>query len=98
MPAAGKTVRVNQTKDRSEFFKFYASATGDIDILGEGPTGLDELPCAEVHIFTGGSLAVVRKDGVTVNLSSVPDGYMLPFTIIKILQTGTTATNILVMW
>lgn len=93
-----KSVQPNTTRERSTHFKYYANATGDIDILADGPNHNDQTPCAEVHVFTGGSLSVLRLDDTTITMASVPDGYVMPASIKKILATGTTATNFVVYW
>jgi hypothetical protein len=96
--AAGKTLRVNQTKDRSTYFKFYAEVSGDIDLLADGPSGLDETPCAEIHVFGEGDLQVEKMNGDTETIKGIPAGYALPISVKRVLASETTAENILVLW
>ena len=49
----------------------------------------------QLYVGTGGDVAVVTEDGVTVTFKNVPSGFYIgPFYIKKVLSTGTTADNI----
>ena len=51
-------------------------------------------------VGTGGTVAVQMweaPDGETVGLGSVPTGTLLPLRVKKVLATGTTATNLVIL-
>lgn len=52
----------------------------------------------QIYVGTsiGGSVVIVNNDGTTATFTNVPQGSILgPFNIVRINQTGTTASNIL---
>lgn len=51
-----------------------------------------------LYIGTGGNLRVATAGGQIVNFVNVLGGTTLPVQILKVLSTGTTASNIVAMW
>lgn len=99
-----KRPMANITKDRSRYFRFYASLAADVDLFNDGPqfdaasSSSTNVGTAEIHVFGGGNLVVQRLDGTNVTLASVPSGWVLPIEVGKLIFAGTTATNIMVLW
>lgn len=60
------------------------------------PHNSDELAhvTRELFIGTGGDLALVLKHGDEVTLANVADGARLPYRVLKVKATGTTASDI----
>ena len=60
-------------------------------------TPSDDDTCIGVgFVFTGGDCAVVTAKGSTVVVPAAFGGFTFPQSITKVLQTGTTATTIIV--
>lgn len=55
---------------------------------------------AALYIGTGGDVTVHMADGsdVAVTFSSVPDGTFMPILVDRVLNTNTTASNILAIY
>lgn len=51
-------------------------------------------------LFIGGfgDLAVETSGGDTLTFKNVPDGTFFPVHVVKVLSTGTTATDIIALW
>ena len=64
-------------------------ATGDWE-CGENS------PVASLYVGTTGDLALVGKDGGDVIFKNAPVGFY-PIDVLKVKQTGTTATDIIVL-
>ena len=56
-------------------------------------------PCCSIVIGGAGNVAVEKTDGtnVTLNLTGYPAGYRLDVQVNKVLNTGTTATGVIVL-
>ena len=54
-------------------------------------------PTRALYVGGTGDVAVVMADGVTLTFTAVPAG-ILPVQVVKVLATGTTATNIVALW
>ena len=54
-------------------------------------------PTRALYVGGTGDVAVVMADGVTLTFTAVPVG-ILPVQVVKVLATGTTATNIVALW
>lgn len=67
-------------------------ATGGVAVTISDVTNLDSV----VGLFIGGAgnVAVEGKDGVDVTFTGCVAGQILPIRVNKVLETGTTATNI----
>lgn len=81
----------------------HANATPDgSDVSFVSPTNFEgkqfEINCRELFIGGAGNVAVEMLDGeqLTYNITTVP--FILPGRFVKVLNTGTTATNIIVRW
>jgi len=92
-----KRMQNNTTRDRSRFYKLFATATAAGDLLadGVGPLTGTQLPCAEIHFIGGGAVTFTRPDGSTVGPVTVPAGYVFPGEAIAL---SGAATNVLVFW
>lgn len=53
-----------------------------------------ELNLVGLYVGTTGDVAVRGADGVSVTFASVPAGGVIPMQISGVLETGTTASNI----
>lgn len=52
-----------------------------------------------IWVGTGGNLAVqMANDSSSVTFVNVPSGVLLPFEVLKVLSTGTTASDIVVVY
>jgi hypothetical protein len=51
-----------------------------------------------LYIGGSGNLAVITVGGDTVTFNSVIAGTFIPVQVLRVLATGTTATNILALW
>lgn len=51
-----------------------------------------------LYVGTGGDLAVVTVGGDSVVFTNIQDGSFLPIQVLKVLATGTTATNVIALW
>ena len=54
-------------------------------------------PTRGLYVGTSGNIAVQMSDGSNVTFVSVPQG-ILPVRVVKVLATGTTASNIVALW
>lgn len=51
-----------------------------------------------LYVGTGGDVAILAVgSGSSVTLSNVPDGTFIPIRVVKVLSTGTTASNIVAL-
>lgn len=48
----------------------------------------------ELYVGTGGTLALQLKHGDSITLTNVADGARLPYRVMRVLATGTTASAI----
>ena len=103
--------RTSPFNDAPNFYKHYDDATGDIDCLADGPGG-DGIssndsgyPCWAFKVGTLGDV-VVRPvggasngdDDVTIPEENLTANVLEVIQAEKILETGTTATDIMVYW
>ncbi len=51
-----------------------------------------------LYVGTGGNISVITAGEQTVTFSNVPDGAFIPVSIARVNATGTTASNILVLY
>jgi hypothetical protein len=51
-----------------------------------------------LYVGGGGDVAVRLQDGTEFTLANVPTGTLLPIRVIRVLATGTTATQIVGLW
>lgn len=61
------------------------------------PSDADNFPPKTLLVIDGGDVVVQPKDnadGNTVTLTAVPAYFVIPFRVVKVLATGTTAANI----
>ncbi len=47
-----------------------------------------------IHIGVGGNIAVTMLSGANLVLSNVSSGSLLPIRVLRVLETGTTASNL----
>lgn len=52
----------------------------------------------QIYVGGFGDLAVEMKSGATLVFANVPAGSTLPYRVSRVLATGTTATDIVVLW
>ena len=53
----------------------------------------------EIFVGTGGNLKVtMAANQEDITLYNVPDGSRLPYVVTKVWATGTTASNIVIVW
>lgn len=69
-------------------------------VLGEAYTlyAQNEKNAAVLFIGTGGKLRVLTAGGQDVIFDSILGGTFLPVQVLKVFQTGTTATNLVALW
>lgn len=70
--------------------KFVAVTPSDSTILAPGAMG--------IYVGGAGAIAVKDIDGVSVTFSAVPVGTQLSISPSQILSTGTTATNLVLVY
>jgi hypothetical protein len=58
----------------------------------------NEKNAAVLFIGTGGKLRVLTAGGQDVIFDSILGGTFLPVQVLKVFQTGTTATNLVALW
>lgn len=58
---------------------------------------LEAEPCA-LYIGGAGDLVVIDVAGNTITFKAVPVGTVLPIRPVQVMETNTTATNIVAMW
>lgn len=82
-----------------DFDRVFAPSTDAVAVTPNDVVPLNLIPKA-VYIGTGGDLTVCgSKEGATdVTFKNVPDGAVLPFRAKFIRATGTTATDIVVLY
>lgn len=51
-----------------------------------------------LYIGTGGNLRVITAGGQDVTFNGILGGTFLPVQVLKVFQTGTTATNLIALW
>lgn len=51
-----------------------------------------------VYVGGAGNVAVVTANGDTVTFTAVPAGGVVPVVVIKVLETGTTATDMVAVY
>ena len=61
------------------------------------PSDTDTFKLGTLYIGNGGNLVVQTRLGSVLVFVNVPDGSFLPIMVNKVLSTGTTAYNILVL-
>jgi len=89
--------RMNNTKDRSTFFKYFATAAGGINILAQGPPGTTKTLNAQLQCFSAGDLNVTRIDGTVMTIPGIPAGAIVPISVLSI-NAASTAGGFLVLW
>lgn len=57
---------------------------------------LDATSC--LYVGTGGDVAVYTEEGETVTFANVPSGTFMPIAVIKVMDTNTTASDIVALW
>ncbi len=62
------------------------------------PSDTDIVNNGILYIGTGGSVAVVTRSGDTLTFTNVANGVFLPVVVKQVLATGTTATDILILY
>jgi len=69
-------------------------------VLGESYTlyAQNNKSAAVLFIGTGGKLRVITAGGQDVTFDSILGGTFLPVQVLKVFQTGTTATNLVALW
>jgi len=87
----------NITRGRAGFYRFYTTVA-NTDLYSQGPHSGEDIPCAEIHVFGAGDLVVTRPDGNNVTLVGLPAGAVLPIEAKALVASGSTATNLLVLW
>lgn len=75
------------------FFKEDFPAIDWFDITPNDSSDLSNIP-RKIYVGGAGDLAIRSSEGNDVTLSSVPAGTILPIQPVRVLSTGTTATNI----
>ncbi len=86
----------NVTEKRSRHYRFYATVS-NTNLYTDGPNSDEEVPCAEIHVYGAGDLVVTRVDGTNVTMS-LAAGAVLPIEARALVASGSTATNVLVLW
>lgn len=74
------------------------SATDAIDVdVSSADQDLDRIARA-IFIGTGGNLSLVTLEGNEITFVNIQDGFVLPCQTRKILNSGTTAANIIALF
>jgi len=55
-------------------------------------------PCRQIEISGSGTLAVILASGKALTLPAMPQGHKWLFAVKTIVNTGTTATDVVVSW
>ncbi len=70
-------------------------------VIGEAYTlysqNVDGNSCV-LYVGTGGNLRVITAGGQDVTFNGILGGTFLPVQVLKVFQTGTTATNLIALW
>jgi len=91
----------------ADIIKDYPTIAADIDLLAASQTlnsaggGLGSAyPCRRIHVGTGGggTLKLVTSGGSTGTFYNIADGSVFDVQATKVLASGTTVTNITVLW
>ena len=62
------------------------------------PSDTGALTVGQLFVGTGGDVAVkFPSQSITVVFKNVPDGSFLPIYVVKVLSTGTTASDIVIL-
>lgn len=72
--------------------------SGAIDLIAITPADGADLTyvCRLLYIGVGGDVSVITTSGTTVVHKNAPTGgYIGPFSVARVLATGTTATNLI---
>jgi len=69
------------------------SDTDEISLDGQ-PTGVP----SRLYIGTGGSLTIENKHGDVETFVNIPNGSLLPISVLKVRATGTDASDIIALW
>jgi len=67
------------------------------DIPNPASTDGPQLGCA-LFVGTGGHIVVQMAGGGTATFNNIANGQFLPIQVVRVLATGTTATNILALF
>jgi hypothetical protein len=51
-----------------------------------------------LYVGTGGNLAVVTVGGDSIVFANVQEGSFIPIQVLRVLATGTNASNIIALW
>jgi len=51
-----------------------------------------------LYVGTGGDVAVTTVGGDSIVFSNVQDGSFIPVQVLRVLETGTNASNIIALW
>lgn len=78
------------------FFKEDFPAIDWYDVTPDDNNDLSTIP-RRVWVGGAGDLTIRSSEGNDVTLSSVPAGTLIPIQPVRILSTGTTATNIVAL-
>lgn len=54
-------------------------------------------PCRALYVGTSGDIAAITAGGTTLTFANLPAGTLLPVRCTRVLDIGTTATNILAL-
>lgn len=93
------TAREMREVQSAAAYKNYATISADVDLIADDPgrpAGTNGRICRAIFVGTPGVLVVQQLGGTVVTISAASG--LLPIQAQKIVDTGTTAADILVMW
>jgi hypothetical protein len=93
------TTPVNDSEKSGKNPKKFATITKDINLLSAEHAGEDVgKPCRIIEVFGPGVLVLVNADSTIVSMPSATIGHKFVGEFRGIVDTGTTATDIVVYW
>ncbi len=71
---------------------------GNLAAVTKSDTTVFDIASRGIWVGGAGDIAVKTTDGQTVTIVGVVAGTLLPIRVTQVLETGTSATNIVRMW
>ena len=90
--------RLNSIDTRLDTLQAESKASDAVTITPDDSTDLAEIPTTGVYIGGDGDIKVDMLDGTATTFVALKAGVVYPFEITRVYATGTTATNIVVLY
>ena len=90
--------RLSSIETKLDTLQTEAKASDAVTITPDDSTDLAEIPTTGVYIGGDGDIKVDMLDGTATTFVALKAGVVYPFEITRVYATGTTATNIVVLY